>query len=90
MGGDNEGERAGLSHFVNAEKTLVGLFHDGAGTDDEFGRPAEDVRFLRRNQPQDNGGKVGFERSGKDILLAFCSNKLDILQLGKEIENLVK
>lgn len=37
MGGDNEGEGAGLSHFVNAERTLVGLLHDGAGTDDDSG-----------------------------------------------------
>ena len=90
MGGDDEGEGPGLSYFINAEKALVGLLHNGAGTDNELGRPAEDVRFFRRNQPQDNGGEVGLERSGKNLLRAFCSNKLDVFQLGKEIGNLVQ
>lgn len=87
--GNDEGERSCLSHFVNAQKALVRLFHNGEGADDEFRIPAEDSGFLRGDHPQHDGSEIGFQGGGENLLGAFGPDKLDVFQLGEEGGNLV-
>ena len=89
MLGNDEGERPCLPHFINAQKALVRLFHDGEGADEEFRIPAEDAGFFRGDHPQHDGRKVGFQGGCKNLLGAFGPGEPDVFQLGEEGGNLV-